>query len=205
VSQKVIRCPDDKLALLLEHGGLNCTSEAKAVAHGIMLDLRDCRAALAAAEAALADVVNRCGLAELAVTQRDIALADERRHADALKEGLAACVGERATFYAGQTQTVTWAVAIEHAERLLSEHRARRAAEVAPKAAPAKRTDGGPFGKWEIEPAITSEFDLTCTNDDNEAFDIAERVLERLWDEMEPGDTRTLRITLNAEVANGSV
>lgn len=109
MSQKVIRCPDDKLALLLEHGGLNCTSEAKAVAHGIMLDLRDCRAALAAAEAKL---------------------ADERRHADALKEGLAACVGERATFYAGQSQTVTWAVAIEHAERLLSEHLARRAAEV---------------------------------------------------------------------------
>lgn len=56
MSQKVIRCPDDKLALLLEHGGLNCTSEAKAVAHGIMLDLRDCRAALAAAEAKLADM-----------------------------------------------------------------------------------------------------------------------------------------------------
>ncbi len=67
MSQKVIRCPDDKLALLLEHGGLNCTSEAKAVAHGIMLDLRDCRAALAAAEAKL---------------------ADERRHADALLNAL---------------------------------------------------------------------------------------------------------------------
>lgn len=42
------------------------------------------RAALAAAEAKLAEVVNRCGLAELAVTQRDIALDDERKHADAL-------------------------------------------------------------------------------------------------------------------------
>ena len=65
-----------------------------------------------------------------ALAAAEAKLADERRHADALKEGLAACVGERATFYAGQSQTVTWAVAIEHAERLLSEHRARRAAEV---------------------------------------------------------------------------
>ena len=58
------------------------------------------------------------------------AFAGEHKHSDELKEGLAACAGERATFYAGQTQTVTWAVAIEHAERLLAAHAARRAAEV---------------------------------------------------------------------------
>ena len=95
------------------------------------------------ADRAASRFMDRCGMAEAgsadaaalrAWTEVDAhraALADERKHADALKEGLAACVGERATFYAGQTQTVTWAVAIEHAERLLSDHRARRAAEVA--------------------------------------------------------------------------
>jgi hypothetical protein len=74
-------------------------------AKGLLAEVDALRAALAAAEAKL---------------------ADERKHADALKEGLAACVGERATFYAGQSQTVTWAVAIEHAESLLSTHAARR-------------------------------------------------------------------------------
>ena len=64
-----------------------------------------------------------------ALAAAEAKLADERKHADALKEGLAACVGERATFYAGQSQTVTWAVAIEHAESLLSTHAARRNAE----------------------------------------------------------------------------
>lgn len=72
--------------------------------------INDLRASLAAAEAKL---------------------ADEERHADELKEGLAACVGERATFYAGQSQTVTWAVAIEHAEHLLAAHAARRAGKAA--------------------------------------------------------------------------
>ena len=103
MSQKVIRCPDDKLALLLEHGGLNCTSEAKAVAHGIMLDLRDCRAALAAAEAKL---------------------ADERRHADALVEALTKFMWAASPEQHGGTSAYPY----EELRDLLAAHAARRAA-----------------------------------------------------------------------------
>lgn len=61
------------------------------------------------------------------------------------------------------------------------------------------RLDGGPFGKWEIEPALTSDADLTFSNDDDEALDIALRVLEQVWDDMEPGDVRTITLRLNKE------
>lgn len=86
-----------------------------------------CKAVTKSRSADLLDTFKELAAVRAALAAAEAALADDRRHADALKEGLAACVGERATFYAGQTQTVTWAVAIEHAERLLSEHRARRA------------------------------------------------------------------------------
>lgn len=112
MSQKVIRCPDDKLALLLEHGGLNCTSEAKAVAHGIMLDLRDCRAALAAAEAKLADERR----------QLTAALEAERLHADAQNKALHEFA--RGCVLSGHGSTPQFVV------DMLGAHLARRAAEV---------------------------------------------------------------------------
>ena len=92
------------------------------------------RAALAAAEAKLAEVVNRCGLAELAVTQRDIALADERRHADALYECLRELSGpceypeHCARYKHHRCRSCSEAKLIDP---LLAAHAARRAAEVA--------------------------------------------------------------------------
>ncbi len=120
-------------------------------------------------------------------------LVDERQHVLVTLHALAGCVewmGEDGCDCGSDDPRC----ALCEAQAVMEKCADRRAAEVMPSS---KRSDGGPFGKWEIEPAATSDVDLTYTNDDNTAFDIAIKVLERILDDIEPGTTRSLHVTLN--------
>ena len=57
--------------------------------------------------------------------------------------------------------------------------------------------------KWEISPhPDSSEADTLVCDDDNEAREWLLSIAEGVWDDMEPGETRTITITCNASGKN---
>jgi len=59
--------------------------------------------------------------------------------------------------------------------------------------------DGSHKHRWEIEPhPDNSDFDVCVCDNDDEAREALERVVERVWDDMEPGDERVIKIRMNA-------
>lgn len=52
--------------------------------------------------------------------------------------------------------------------------------------------------KWEIEPhAYTSDFDVYVTDIDKEALQALRDAVERVFDDLTPGETRTITIRMN--------
>ena len=50
--------------------------------------------------------------------------------------------------------------------------------------------------KWHVSPnPVKSGFDVFCSNDDQQALKIAQLAIEQAWDDIEPGETRTVSIT----------
>ena len=51
---------------------------------------------------------------------------------------------------------------------------------------------------WEIEPSPQSDFDVFVCDTDDGARNALERVVEMVWDEIGPGEERTITIRRNA-------
>jgi hypothetical protein len=52
--------------------------------------------------------------------------------------------------------------------------------------------------KWEIEPhAYTHDFDVYVSDSDKEALQALRDTVEAVFDDMNPGDTRTITIRMN--------
>lgn len=101
------RTADSKLRLLIEHGGLDCSGPAKAVAMGLCLDLRNARAALAAvaraarrsrsrraAQTAIRVIRTNADGIEASGTKRGTRCISLRGTADELERALAAASAE---------------------------------------------------------------------------------------------------------------
>lgn len=65
--------------------------------------------------------------------------------------------------------------------------------------------DGDHKHKWEIEPhPSTHDADVLVVDDDKEALQWLLATAESVWDDMEPGEERTIKIRCNAVTERGS-
>jgi hypothetical protein len=55
--------------------------------------------------------------------------------------------------------------------------------------------EGGEF-KWEIEPHYSTDWDIYVTNDDGFARHALLEVAEKIWDEIQPGEERIIKIRM---------
>jgi hypothetical protein len=59
--------------------------------------------------------------------------------------------------------------------------------------------DGSHKHRWEIEPhPDTTDFDVFVCDDDMHALESLRAVAEKVFDDMEPGQERTIKIRMNA-------
>lgn len=57
--------------------------------------------------------------------------------------------------------------------------------------------DGTHKHRWEFEPHYQSDFDTLVVDNDGDAWDELMKVVENVYDNMEPGDERTIKIRFN--------
>lgn len=56
--------------------------------------------------------------------------------------------------------------------------------------------EDGEIYKWEIEPHYSPDWDIYVTNSDQFAKDALFMIAEKLWDEMQPGEEKIIKIRM---------
>jgi hypothetical protein len=52
--------------------------------------------------------------------------------------------------------------------------------------------------KWEITPSPDKDFDTALTNEDGDAYNLLMNILECIWDEIDVGEERIIRLKRNS-------